>query len=110
MQSLACCSSFITWKHPLSRVDDLLKACTYRWLPSQEKRENKFHIHLLHILYFQTYVCNRSQWSAVFPDYGQCISGSCPSGEETEEAVFAGCLEVIGTAFLFASLVHAYWC
>lgn len=48
---------------------------------------NKFHIHFLHILYFQTYVCNHSQWSVVFLDYDQCISGSCPSEEEIEEVV-----------------------
>lgn len=74
------------------------------------KNRTNFHIHLLHILYFQTYVCNHSQWSVVFLDYDQCISESCPSEEETEEVVSVGYLEVIETVFLFGSLAHAYWC
>ena len=55
--------------------------------PKIKTKRTKFHIHLLHILYFQTYVCNHSQWSVVFLDYDQHISGSCPSEEETEEVV-----------------------
>lgn len=58
--------------------------------PKINTNRTNFHIHLLHILYFQTYVCNHSQWSVVFLDYDQCISGSCPSEEETEEVVSVG--------------------
>jgi hypothetical protein len=51
-----------------------------------------------------------AQWSVVFLDYDPCISGTCSSEEETEEAVSVDHLEVIETVFLFSSLAHAYWC
>jgi hypothetical protein len=68
------------------------------------------HSNLLHILYFQTYVCNHSQWSVVFLVYDQCISGSCTSEEEIEEVVSVDFVEVIEIVFPFGSLSHAYWC
>lgn len=44
-----------------------------------------FNIHLLHILYFQTYERSHSQWSVVSLDYGQCTSESCQGEEGIEE-------------------------